>query len=142
MIKRFLENKRLLLLTRIIVGGLFVYSSIEKIIDPLAFATIIHNYRITPPGMINLLTVVIPWMEFTAGVFLIFGVRIRASALAINLMLVFFTVILAITALRGINVACGCFSSSTAVKSNLALRIVEDIGMLALGLHAMVFNKR
>jgi hypothetical protein len=57
-------------------------------------------------------------------------------------MLVFFTVVLAITAFRGINVSCGCFSTSTAVKSNLVIRIIEDFGMLALGLHAMIFSKK
>jgi uncharacterized membrane protein YphA (DoxX/SURF4 family) len=142
MIRSFLEKKQLLLLSRIVVGGLFVYSGIDKIIDPLAFATIIHNYRITPPGMINYIAVIIPWIEFVAGVFLIFGCRTRASALTINLMLVFFTVILVVTALRGINVSCGCFSTSTAVKSNLGLRIIEDIGILILGLHAMIFSKK
>lgn len=92
--------------------------------------------------MINFAAVVIPWIEFIAGVFLIFGIKLRASALTINLMLVFFTVVLAITAFRGINVACGCFSTSNTVKSNLVLRIIEDFGMLALGLHVMFFGKK
>jgi len=142
MIKGFLGQSWLLMVSRIVLGGLFIYSAVDKIIDPLAFATIIHHYRIAPPGLINYIAVVIPWIEFMAGVFLIFGFRLKASALTINLMLVFFTVVLAITAFRGINVSCGCFSTSTAVKSNLVIRIVEDIGMLALGLHAMIFSKK
>jgi len=142
MIKSFLEKKWILLISRIVLGGLFVYSAVDKIIDPLAFATIIHHYRLAPPNMINFAAVVIPWIEFVAGVFLIFGIRLKASALTINLMLVFFTVVLAVTAFRGINVACGCFSTSMAVKSNLVIRIIEDFGMLALGLHVMFFGKK
>ena len=142
MIKNLLQNKYLLIITRVFVGGLFIYSSVDKIIDPLAFASIIHNYRITPPGLINYIVVIIPWIEFVAGVFLVIGFKIRASALVLNLLLVFFTIVLTITALRGINVSCGCFSTSTAVKSNLVLRIIEDIGILILGLHAMIFNKK
>ena len=142
MIKSFLEKKWILLISRIILGGLFVYSAVDKIIDPLAFATIIHHYRLAPPNMINFAAVVIPWIELIAGVFLIFGIRLKASALTINLMLVFFTVVLIVTAFRGINVACGCFSTSMAVKSNLVIRIIEDFGMLALGLHVMFFNKK
>ena len=138
----FLRNKYLLLATRLIVGGLFIYSSVDKIIDPLAFATIIHHYRIVPPGLINYIAVIIPWIEFTVGIFLVLGIRTVASAKTANLLLVFFTVILTITALRGINVSCGCFSTSTAVKSNLVLRIFEDIGFLILGLHVMIFNKK
>jgi len=142
MIKSFLEKKWILLISRIVLGGLFVYSAVDKIIDPLAFATIIHHYRLAPPNMINFAAVVIPWIEFVAGVFLIFGIRLKASALTINLMLVFFTVVLAVTAFRGINVACGCFSTSMAVKSNLVIRIIEDFGMLALGLHVMFFSRK
>lgn len=142
MIKTFLENRWLLLISRIVLGGLFIYSAVDKIIDPLAFAAIIHNYRITPPSLINYIAVGLPWIELAGGVFLIFGFRTKASALILNLMLVFFTVVLAITAFRGINVTCGCFSTSTTVKSNLILRIVEDIGMLLLGLHAMLFSKK
>jgi putative oxidoreductase len=142
MIKGFLGQSWLLMISRIVLGGLFIYSAVDKIIDPLAFAAILHNYRITPPGLINYIAVTLPWIEFAAGVFLIFGFRLKASALTINLMLVFFTVVLAITAFRGINVSCGCFSTSTAVKSNLVVRIIEDIGMLALGLHAMIFSKK
>lgn len=142
MVKTFLEKKQILLISRIVLGGLFIYSGIDKIIDPLSFAAIIHHYRITPPNMINFAAIVIPWIELIAGVFLIFSIRLKASALTINLMLVFFTVVLAITAFRGINVACGCFSTSMAVKSNLVIRIIEDFGMLALGLHVMFFSKK
>ena len=142
MMKDCLRNKYLLFITRVIVGGLFIYSSVDKIIDPLSFATIIHNYRITPPGLINYIAVIIPWLEFTVGVFLVVGFKVRASALTASLMLVFFTTVLAITAIRGINVSCGCFSTSTAVKSNLVLRIIEDIGILILAVHAMMFNKK
>lgn len=143
MIESFLEKKHILFISRLVLGGLFIYSGVDKIIDPVAFAAVIHHYRLAPPNMINFAATVIPWIEFVAGLFLILGVRLRASALTINLMLVFFTVVLAITAFRGINVACGCFSTSTAVKSNLVIRIIEDFGMLALGLHVMFFgNKR
>lgn len=142
MAESLLRNRYLVLITRLIVGGLFIYSSIDKILNPLAFAAIIHNYRIVPPDFINYIAVVIPWIEFTGGVLLVLGIKARSSALALNLMLVFFTIILAITAIRGINVSCGCFSTSTAVKSNLVLRIIEDIGILILGLHAMIFNKK
>ncbi len=142
MIKTFLEKKQILLISRIILGGLFIYSSVDKIIDPVAFATIIHHYRLAPPNMINFAAVTIPWIEFAAGLFLVFGIRLKASALIINLLLVFFTAVLAITAFRGINVSCGCFSTSTAVKSNLVIRIIEDFGMLALGLHVMFFGNK
>ncbi len=48
-------NKRKLLsaqnaefIARLILGGLFIYSSIHKIIDPAQFARIISNYDLFP----------------------------------------------------------------------------------------------
>ncbi len=139
---RFLQKTQILLISRLILGALFVFASIDKIIHPLAFAQVIHYYRLTPPDLINLLALIFPWMELVAGLLLIAGYRVKSSSLVINILLVFFIVVLAITALRGINVACGCFSTSTAVKSNLVVRIIEDIGMLLLGLHILLFYKR
>jgi len=109
---------------------------------PLAFAQVIHHYRLTPPDLINFFAVILPWMELLAGLLLIIGYRVKGSSLLISGLLIFFGALLTITAIRGINVACGCFSTSTAVKSNLVLRIIEDIGMLLLGLHILLFYKR
>lgn len=138
---RFLQKTQILFISRLILGALFIYASIDKIIHPLAFAQVIHYYRLTPPELINFLAVIFPWMELVAGLMLIIGYHVKASSLVINMLLVFFIIVLTITAIRGINVACGCFSTSTAVKSNLVLRIIEDIGMLLLGLHILLFYK-
>jgi uncharacterized membrane protein YphA (DoxX/SURF4 family) len=138
---RFLQKTQILFISRLILGALFVFASIDKIIHPLAFAQVIHYYRLTPPELINFLALLFPWMELLAGLLLITGYRVKGSCLLINILLVFFIIVLAITTIRGINVACGCFSTSTAVKSNLVVRIIEDIGMLILGLHVLLFYK-
>lgn len=141
MISRFLRKPPILFISRIILGALFIYASIDKIMHPLAFAQVIHHYRLAPPDLINFFAVIFPWMELLGGLLLITGYRVRGSSFLVSVLLVFFGVVLTITAIRGINVACGCFSTSTAVKSNIVLRIVEDIGMLLLGLHILLFYK-
>jgi putative oxidoreductase len=138
----FLSRPTILLLSRIILGVIFIYASIDKILNPLAFAQIIHHYRLTPPGLINTLAIVMPWIEFSAGLLLIVGFKVRSSALIVSLLLIFFAVVLAVTAFRGINVACGCFTTSASVKSNLVIRIIEDIAILILGLHVLFFYRR
>ncbi len=138
---RFLQKTQILFISRLILGAIFIFASIDKIIHPLAFAQVIHYYRLTPPELINLFALVLPWMELLAGLLLIVGYRVRGSSLLINILLLFFIIVLAITAFRGINVACGCFTTSTAAKSNLVIRIIEDIGMLLLGLHILLFYK-
>jgi len=137
----FLKKPSVVLISRVILGALFIYASIDKIAHPLAFAQVIHHYRATPPDLINYIAIIMPWIELLAGITLIFGCMVKGSSLTINAMLVFFIVLLAITASRGINVSCGCFTTSTAVKSNLIMRIIEDIGMLILGLHIFVFYR-
>ena len=141
MIKDFLRKPSVVLVSRIILGVLFIYASIYKIIHPLEFAQVIHHYRITPPDLINYIAIAMPWIEFFTGVLLIVGYKTKGSNLLIGAMLIFFLIVLSITAIRGINVSCGCFSTSTAVKSNLILRIIEDIGMLILSLHIFLFYK-
>ncbi|MEE9555280.1 MAG: MauE/DoxX family redox-associated membrane protein [candidate division Zixibacteria bacterium] len=142
MIKGILQNPSVVLISRIILGALFVYAAIDKIIHPLAFAQLIHHYRITPPELINYIAIAMPWIEFFTGVLLIIGYKAKGSNLLIGAMLIFFIVLLTVTATRGINVSCGCFSTSTAVKSNLVIRIIEDIGMLLLSLHIFLFYKK
>jgi len=137
-----LKNKWLLLASRLVLGGLFIYASLDKVLNPLAFAQIIHNYRITPPSVINIAAVLLPWIELLAGLLLVIGMKVRGSNLTLGLLLLFYVVLLTVTASRGINVACGCFTTSMAVKSNLAIRIVEDLVMLLMSLHLFFFYKR
>lgn len=141
MIKAFLGNKNLVFFSRLALGCLFIYASLDKIIHPLSFAQILHHYRMMPPNLINIWAVTLPWIEAAAGILLIIGYRVRGANLIIGGLLAMFVAVLAITALRGINVSCGCFSTSIEVKSNLVYRILEDVGMLLLFLHIFIYNK-
>ena len=49
------KNINFLLLGRLILGYVFIYASIDKIIDPASFSDIIDNYHITPVLLNNLL---------------------------------------------------------------------------------------
>jgi putative oxidoreductase len=131
----------ILFISRLILGGLFIYASYDKIFNPLPFAQIIHNYRLVGPSLITFPAVVIPWIEFLAGALLIFGYRARGANLIIGGMLVMYIAMLSITASRGINIACGCFSTSPEVQSNIIMRIVEDVGMLLVSLHILIFYR-
>lgn len=139
MIKDFFKNKNMLFVSRLILGGLFIYASLDKIINPLSFAQILHHYRLMPPALINIWAVILPWIEAAAGILLIIGYRVRGANFIIGGLLGMFVAVLAITAFRGINVSCGCFSTSIEVKSNLVLRIIEDAGMLILFLHIFCY---
>lgn len=123
-----IRNKLVLLVFRVVVGGLFVYAGVLKIADPLGFAQDIQNYRLVPRAVAFLAALVIPWFETLAGAALIAGLFRRTSALLISLMLAGFIVLVAVTMVRGLDVDCGCFGPSSR-KAGWGL-ILEDAGML------------
>ena len=100
-------------LARIAVGGLFVAASIHKIVDPEAFARSIYNYQLVPGDFINAMAIVLPWLELVCGMALIAAPPLRrGAALWILLLLIVFTAGIASAMARGIDIACGCFSST------------------------------
>ena len=126
---------------RVIIGGLFIWASLDKIINPEAFARVIHNYRILPPYAINIVAIVIPWLELIAGVALLIGFKYKGANILIFAMLTVFAIALISAYSRGLNINCGCFSTSATAKSDLLARIIEDILMLA-GSFIIIFDHK
>jgi len=131
---------------RVVIGVVFVYASIDKIINPGDFAKSIHNYRMLPPVLINIMALLMPWLELITGVALIIGYKYQGANLLILGMLVVFIVALASAYSRGLNINCGCFSTSDTAKSNLLARLIEDIlmtiGCLIIMLKDKIFRRR
>ena len=129
---KFLSNPNLFFLLRVFLVIIFIYASIDKIIDPLKFSDAIDNYHITPVQMNNLAALVVPWIELVAGVFLILGIYVRGSSTIIILLLIWFIFILTQALVRGINVNCGCFNLTEQVndvnlRADMIKRIIEDV---------------
>ena len=74
-----LKNKTLLVVFRLVLGGLFVYAGVVKVLDPLDFAQDIRNYRLVGQALSFLAAVVLPWLEILAGVALAAGIWKRAN---------------------------------------------------------------
>jgi uncharacterized membrane protein YphA (DoxX/SURF4 family) len=125
------RNKTLLLIFRIVLGGLFVYAGTVKVADPLGFAQDIRNYRLVGPTLSFVAALVLPWLEILAGACLVAGVGKRGAALVVTGLLVFFIVLTLVTMARGLDVDCGCFGSLSR-KSGWGV-VFEDLGMLYLG---------
>ena len=127
-----LKNKTLLVIFRLVLGGLFVYAGVVKVLDPLDFAQNIRNYRLVGQSLSFMAAAVLPWLEILAGAALAAGFWKRASALIISGLLVFFIVLTLVTIARGLDVECGCFGALSR-KSGFGV-ILEDLGMLFMGL--------
>ena len=59
------------IISRLILGFIFVYFSWDKILDPHQFLDIIKNYDITPFNLEKIIALVLPYLEFIIGSFLI-----------------------------------------------------------------------
>jgi len=96
---------------RLLVGGAFVIAGALKIADPAKFALDVSNYRLVPHELINLVAILVPWIEITAGSLVLAGIWLRPAALVIaSLTVMFFAVIVSALA-RGLNIECGCFGT-------------------------------
>lgn len=137
-----LRNRWLHRLLGVVMGGIFLYAAGSKLIDPRPLVTIIWGYRILPAGPINLMAIYMPWLELLVGIGLLTGFKRRAAALVGAGLLVMFISALGINAVRGVNVACGCFSASAEDVSNAWLLVLRDLPMLAAALVLLLFPPR
>ena len=123
---------------RIFVGIVFIYASIEKIMSPAYFAGTIQNYQIIPETTINLVAIILPWLELICGILLLTGIWHQSAAFIVSSMMMIFIIALSSVILRGLDIECGCFGSGTSANWT---RILEDLFLLAFSLQILFFPK-
>jgi uncharacterized membrane protein YphA (DoxX/SURF4 family) len=106
-----ISNSWIELAARWILGLTFLYASSYKILSTAEFAKIVYGYDLFPAALINLIAIIVPFMELIAGLALIFGIYPRSAAIIINGLLLAFIVALSINLIRGHEFHCGCFSA-------------------------------
>ena len=130
--KEFISNKYVVITLRVLLGLIFIYSSVGKLFNPADFAKAILRYDFLPIYFINLLAIVLPWLEFVVGLLLIAGIYKKASSLLAGASLVMFLIALISAVARGLDISCGCFSlEESSSKGDIIYRIVQDFFMLA-----------
>jgi len=139
---KILSNKYFLILLRLIVGGFFVFASLDKLMNQEAFARAIYNYKFLPDIFINIFAIIIPYIELIGGLLLIAGIFKRGSSFLISFMLVIFIIALSQAYAKGLDINCGCFSLETVgQKDDILLRIVEDILLLIASIIIYIKSK-
>ena len=128
---KFLENKYLQILLRLILGVIFIYASLGKLFRPEDFAKAILRYEFLPLYFVNIVAIIMPWVEFFTGILLILGIYKKASSVLASISLAVFLIALTSAFARGLDISCGCFSlEETSTKGDIIYRIAEDILML------------
>ena len=101
-------NQYLVVMVRIILGAVFLWASIDKIIDPAKFARSISNYHVVPFGIENSIAIYLPWLEFFIGSGLILGIMVDGATIITSFLLLMFNMMIAQAIIRGFNIDCGC----------------------------------
>ncbi len=138
--RRIIDNDYLIAVLRLVVGIVFIYASVYKIADPGAFAKSIWYYHMIPGSLINLIAIILPWVELICGICLILGVWYDGSVILINLMTFVFIIALASAYYRGLDIDCGCFKASSGGGSSVLKSLLFDIVLLAFTI-ALLFSR-
>jgi uncharacterized membrane protein YphA (DoxX/SURF4 family) len=140
-IRTFFGNHWIELAARWILGVTFVYASYNKILAPAVFAKIIYGYDLFPALFINLIAIIVPFLELFAGLALIIGFYPRSAALIVNAMLLVFITALSINLIRGHEFDCGCFSINAGDQGTFAGPLLfRDFVLLGLGLYILFYR--
>ena len=140
-IEKMVQNPWTEFICRVFVGSVFIYASLHKIADPAQFAKIIYGYGLFPAISINLIAILLPYVEIVMGIALIFGVYPRAASVVLSGILFVFVVAISINLIRGHEFDCGCFSFKNAgMTHSTFLLLLRDIAYFLICLHIFSFN--
>lgn len=129
-----MKSKAVRFMARLVLGGVFIFASLDKIAFPEEFAKIVLNYGILPVEPAVYFSYLLPWVELILGIFLVAGLFVRESALALSSLLLVFISAIVIRSFNGPLENCGCFSitGSGAGHGILAL-LIRDVLLLVPG---------
>jgi uncharacterized membrane protein YphA (DoxX/SURF4 family) len=134
------RQRIIILAARLILGGVFVFASIDKILHPAAFAEAVYNYQILPDSLINLTAILLPWMELVLGSLLIIGIWMPGAVLVSNLLLLTFIGVLTYNTSRGLDIHCGCFSTEPSEDPLSIWTIARDAVFLVPAVYLLLAN--
>jgi putative oxidoreductase len=128
---RFLASVPVRRGAQILLGLLFVYAALAKIVDVPGMAREVHNFHLAPLWSENLVAMTVPWIELVAGLALVLGVRARAGAWVVGGLLLVFTAGVIAAMARGLSFECGCFGTANSTRIGWA-KLGENVGMIVL----------
>jgi len=136
-----LENSWVELGFRWLIGIIFIYASIHKIMEPAVFAKILYGYYLFPDFSINLIAIILPFLELYSGAFLLLGIYPRSASIITTGLLLGFIIAISINLIRGHEFDCGCFSFGGASHKEATLQLlIRDIIYFTCGLYIFLFK--
>lgn len=123
---------------RWILGAIFIYASYDKILHPITFADIVYNYQLLPDVLINITAIVLPWLELVIGCCLIAGLWMPGTVAWSNILLVSYTSALTYNFWRGLDINCGCFSTTQGSPIGVE-SVIWDVAFLLISVYLLIY---
>lgn len=141
-------RRAVMLLGRILLGGIFLYAGYAKLFLPTMhprppvrlalslFALQVDSYQVLQPSLVNAVAHTLPFAEVALGLLLLAGWGLRIWGTAVSVVLLgFFSAVVRSYAL-GLKINCGCFANPEPLTLATVFR---DGALLALAIVMTVF---
>jgi putative oxidoreductase len=123
----------------VLLGGVFIYSGMIKIMDPAGFFHDIVHYQLLSDEASWIVAHYLPWLEAIAGFGVIGRFSRTSSAFILTVLLLIFMGALGSAWIRSLNVECGCFGPSSG-SGSYVLDLIRDLGLLLTALYLLIFD--
>jgi len=117
---------------RVAISGLFLYSGIVKLVDPLGTADTVRNYDLIGDPWVTVVALWLPWVEVVAGGLLFCGCWVPGALAVVMASAVTFSLAIGSAWWRGLDISCGCLGAGGDGGSGPVHYAWHLMGLLAL----------
>jgi hypothetical protein len=133
LVHRLLANRYAILAMRWILAGVFLLSSCGKLVDIKRYSIgPVMEFGILPIPLAHLFGAVLPFIELTCALGLLFGVATRLSSFGIALMSITFFIVKGVILWQRGDLVCGCFGAIVTTLASLTIYMDPPIFLMSL----------
>ena len=119
----------------LVVGGIFIYAGVVKVLDPVRFGLDIDNYKTLPWFVSVRIAFYLPWLEIFCGLAVIFHFLYRGGLSILTALIALFIGATIAAKMRGLDITCGCFGHASehwSFPQHMAVDLAIFIAVVAL----------
>ena len=135
-IYKLFGNRYLVFVCRFLLGGVFLVSSIGKLVDVEKYSVdVVYDFGVLPMVLARPFGLVMPFIELAVALGLLLGIVTRLSALGGGLMSIAFFIAKGMVLSQGREIDCGCFGAIVGTLASVT--IYMDIPMVIFSIIIM-----
>ena len=104
-----------------LLAGVLLYAGAVKVVNPAKFAENIAAFDLVPWPVAIILAYYVPWLEMVVGLGLLVPSWRREAAAVATALFASFALLWAVTGMRNLEVACGCFGGGSGESAPVGL---------------------